>query len=1500
MDDTEIRYILRQNEGETLEFKRFEKLEKINDKKKKDLVKLFVALANNKGGRILFGVTDDREFDDYKLTEEKYKEYKQKLIQIADSNCDPPIYLNNIQQINVDDHIILLVDVPSGKNLPHAFEGNFYIRIQDQNIKITDPYKIEELIEQKRGINREIVVEKEEGQSVETFSTEINKYLNLIIKEENILIHDDIELGICEVYTELSAKLPDKKILPITVKFNEPENKREEESGVFELVEKEKKLIISGVSGSGKTITLKWLNLTFTEKYLREDDCSIPLYVGLNTYKSGDFYNYIRIKVKEKGVSESTLKLLLKGKLIFLIDGLDLLSSTEDFKPYTEISNFISEYSECRYVISSRPGFYEEIQNKFKICIIEELDLPKIRLFINNYIDDEKLSNAVAEKILNNKKLRSLFTNPMMLYIAIIVIKSRLDGKIKIDKILPSKRSELYNNFISELFMRHKREGKSLITDKRQILKVITNLYFKLQCKNWVDCEYEYAIEIALEHSFDKNQISAKYILDDLFKIGLLKKEESLQGDYIKYGIHQSFQEYFAALKLKECFEKNYDLSPVFKHPKWEDVVIFASEMFDSPDEFIFKIIDNNELDLASKCVQNATKKIKENLCINLAEKIDNRYISEKTDAVKSLGRLGDIGISLINEVLNHENRYVRRGAADALGKIKSDKAVDGLLKALYDGDPSVQSSAADALGEIKSDKAVDGLIKALADEDPSVRTCASSALGEIKSDKAVDGLIKALAAEDYEVQMSASCSLKKIKSDKAVDGLLKALAHEDFRVRTVASSTLGKIKSERAVEPLIKALNHENTDVRSHAAYALGEIKSERAVEPLIKALNDENTDVRSHAVDALGKIESERAVESLIKALNDENKYVRSHAADALEKIKSERAVEPLIKALNHENRYVRSRAADALGKIESDKAVDGLIKALANEALSVRSRAVDALGKIESDKAVDGLIKALADEYPSVRRGAAHALGKIKADKAVDGLIKALADKDSWVRRGAADALGKIKSDKAVDGLIKALADKNPSMGKSAANALGEIKSERAVEPLIKALNDENTDVRSLAADALGEIKSERAVEPLIKALNDENTDVRMWAADALGEIKSERAVEPLTKALNDENTDVRRWAACALGKMKSERAVEQLTKALNHKNRYERRRAVDALGEIITIQNKHLLEPLLESENESIAKISYDILKKINENERSKQKIILEKIPTSEKDEPSRLDNLQKPCGEPAEKGLQDPYIGSFIDRLKSIKKPTTIVDYGCGQGKLLCALTTLPDVAINNISYFGVDEKTRCRYISRLTSEKYGLTKSLKKYPEFFKPKNFYLKDIRLDYALLMHALHEIELRDLIEIIYSISSKLNIGGQIFILDQRELIEKERNFVIWNDLEYFKMLFSDSGFEHSPRFFNTGSNKKLSSVEAIKIKEGCFSKENTAKNCLTVYYSKKKRVSDLLKKNKINYEDYQNLSILYSNISNQIDDYYKFLKLNDNDLYFILREFFKKSE
>jgi predicted NACHT family NTPase len=208
--------------------------------------------------------------------------------------------------------------------------------------------------------------DRSKKESVLDFQESITKYLHKIIAE-------DSEIGISEVYTELSAK----EILSISLKFHDEKSDRTRDYEVLELVKKEERLIITGESGAGKTTTLKWLNFIYATNYLEGKSEIIPLYVELNSYTKGSFYDNVRIKAQRNGISKDILEILLKVEAILFIDGFDLLSPTDGFFPYEEISNFVSEYSNCRFVISSRPDFFESIRSDFKISELEKLTYEK-------------------------------------------------------------------------------------------------------------------------------------------------------------------------------------------------------------------------------------------------------------------------------------------------------------------------------------------------------------------------------------------------------------------------------------------------------------------------------------------------------------------------------------------------------------------------------------------------------------------------------------------------------------------------------------------------------------------------------------------------------------------------------------------------------------------------------------------------------------------------------------------------------------------------------------------------------------------------------------------------------------------------------------------------------------------------------------------------------------------------------------------------------------------
>lgn len=245
-------------------------------------------------------------------------------------------------------------------------------------------------------------------------------------------------------------------------------------------------------------------------------------------------------------------------------------------------------------------------------------------------------------------------------------------------------------------------------------------------------------------------------------------------------------------------------------------------------------------------------------------------------------------------KILQYENSSRREKAAEALGIIGNDMALNSLINALfYDTDPDVRSRSAWALGQIKDPIAVFPLIKSLEDQEGSVRSQIAISLGNIGDDLATEPLIWTLQDRDWQVKKCAANALGKIEDPRAVTPLIKTLNDEDTDVRRKAKMALEKF-GYYAVEPLIEALKQKDAIIRINSAEVLGKIGDPRAITPLINSLDpkkkrDKNKYVRAKIVEALGKISDDRAVKILKKEAKSEFMFIRNKAQEALERIRS-----------------------------------------------------------------------------------------------------------------------------------------------------------------------------------------------------------------------------------------------------------------------------------------------------------------------------------------------------------------------------------------------------------------------------------------------------------------------------------------------------------------------------------------------------------------------------------------------------------------------------------
>lgn len=102
--------------------------------------------------------------------------------------------------------------------------------------------------------------------------------------------------------------------------------------------------------------------------------------------------------------------------------------------------------------------------------------------------------------------------------------------------------------------------------------------------------------------------------------------------------------------------------------------------------------------------------------------------------------------------------------------------------------------------------------------------------IDKMKAEKDVEGLIKALKDKDWDVRFRGALALEEM-GEPVVESLIQALKEDkDEDVRGRAAAALGFIKDARAVEPLTKALEDKDKGVREAAKWALEKIEAKES----------------------------------------------------------------------------------------------------------------------------------------------------------------------------------------------------------------------------------------------------------------------------------------------------------------------------------------------------------------------------------------------------------------------------------------------------------------------------------------------------------------------------------------------------------------------------------------------------------------------------------------------------------------------------------------------
>lgn len=384
------------------------------------------------------------------------------------------------------------------------------------------------------------------------------------------------------------------------------------------LIEKNKRIIVTGSAGCGKSTFCKSIFIELIEKPIGVFPVFIELR-HLNNITDKSLYGYIlneMISINpnfDKKQLDYALKL---GKVLIILDGFDEVDNDHRHIIEQEILNLSNNNNGIRLLISSRFDSRFSSWNEFYDYKIQSLDKAKALKLIDKLEYDENIKKKFIVEL--DTKLfethESFASNPLLLTLMLLTYEQIAE--------IPNKIHLFYEQAFLTLYNKHD-SFKSLY--KRNILSKLSIDDFKKVLE--VFCLYSYCersyyfkydeIKKYLERSINVSNIDVKAndFLSDLLDAVCILQRDGLGFTFT----HRSFQEYFTASFLVnktmsgkfQIFEKIssisfqdnvidiiLDMNPNLLEKEW---IIPKIDMILKSADSIHQSNPNHDLDLLAK-----------------------------------------------------------------------------------------------------------------------------------------------------------------------------------------------------------------------------------------------------------------------------------------------------------------------------------------------------------------------------------------------------------------------------------------------------------------------------------------------------------------------------------------------------------------------------------------------------------------------------------------------------------------------------------------------------------------------------------------------------------------------------------------------------------------------------------------------------------------------------------------------------------------------------------
>ena len=315
-----------------------------------------------------------------------------------------------------------------------------------------------------------------------------------------------------------------------------------------------KRIIVTGLAGSGKSMMMKYIAI----REFEYPSGRIPLLIELrkmNSLSQTDFLTFIRSACSGPSgrISEQQFLMALKtGAFLIIIDGFDELNVELKNSIQEQIINLTINYPNCCIVMSSRPDERFGNWHSFKVYQVSELNNDQIIEFVNLLNYDRNTKKRFLSELKNGliETHNSFLKYPLLATIMLLTYNEYAE--------IPRKMHAFYELAFETLIRKHdaskdqfKRLNRSGLTnvDFKSCFAAFCGMSYFYQTFSFKDIELEGYAQRSIDYIRNFNSNIDQYVTAENFVLDLFETVCMIQRDGIEsVFVHRSFQEYFAAL----------------------------------------------------------------------------------------------------------------------------------------------------------------------------------------------------------------------------------------------------------------------------------------------------------------------------------------------------------------------------------------------------------------------------------------------------------------------------------------------------------------------------------------------------------------------------------------------------------------------------------------------------------------------------------------------------------------------------------------------------------------------------------------------------------------------------------------------------------------------------------------------------------------------------------------------------------------------------------------